>query len=82
MRRDKYLKRIVFYGKGLDMKKELKLKRDETLYDWYSRLANYYAGYRMTRDELLELLREVSITSYSEGSRLMSRALLDDSGRK
>lgn len=64
------------------MKKELKKKRDETLYDWYSRLADYYAGKRMTRDELHELLREVSIRSYAEGGSMTIRALKDDSGRK
>jgi hypothetical protein len=64
------------------MKKELKKKRDETLYHWYSRLADYYEGQRMDRDELYHLLREVSIVSYTEGGRLMSRILKDDSGCK
>lgn len=64
------------------MKKELKKKRDESLYVWYSRLADYYGGHRMTRDELYHLLREVSIVSYIESARLTSKIIKDDSGCK
>jgi hypothetical protein len=64
------------------MKKELKKKRDETLYHWYSRLADYYGGHSMDRDELYHLLREVSIVSYIESARLTSKIIKDDSGCK
>lgn len=49
------------------MKKALKKRKGEVLADWYKRLATSLAGMDLTEDELLEILREVSITSYTSG---------------
>lgn len=50
------------------MKKELLIKRGETLAKWYERLAKYYDGKVLREHELYEVLRELSITSYAHGS--------------
>ena len=48
------------------MKRELKKRKDERLGQWYERIAPLCVG--MTATQLYEVLREVSITSYTEGS--------------
>ena len=48
------------------MKRELKKRKDERLGQWYERIAQLCVG--MTATQLHEVLREVSITSYAEGS--------------
>lgn len=48
------------------MKRELKKRKNETLYEWRKRIAPLCTG--MTTEQLLEVLCEVSITSYSVGS--------------
>ena len=51
------------------MKKELKLKKGETLHDWTVRIAMYYANIKVKGEELAEVLHEVSVRSYIHGSR-------------
>lgn len=48
------------------MKRELKKRKEETLCEWRERIAPLCTG--MTTDQLLEVLREVSVTSYTIGS--------------
>ena len=48
------------------MKRELKKRKDETLYEWRKRIAPLCTG--MTTEQLQEVLREVSVTSYTIGS--------------
>ena len=48
------------------MNRELKKRKDERLGQWYERIATLCVG--MTATQLYEVLREVSITSYTEGS--------------
>ena len=50
------------------MKKELQLRDDERLSDWCERLAGFYGCRVISSAELLEILREVSIKSYTHGS--------------
>lgn len=51
------------------MKKELKLRKGETLHDWTVRIAMYYANTKVKGEELAEVLHEVSVKSYIHGSR-------------
>lgn len=46
------------------MKRSLKLKKDEKLSDWISRIAKNY-GFS---DEIKEVLREISVKSYIHGT--------------
>ena len=48
------------------MKRELKKRKEETLCEWRERIAPLCTG--MTSEQLLEVLREVSVTSYAVGS--------------
>lgn len=48
--------------------KVLRIKRGETLSQYYERLAEHYADRPMKREELYGILRELSITSYAHGS--------------
>ena len=48
------------------MKRELKKQKDESLGQWYERIAPLCVG--MTAAQLHEVLREVSVTSYAVGS--------------
>lgn len=48
------------------MKRELKKRKDETLGEWRERIAPLCTG--MTTEQLQEVLREVSVTSYAVGS--------------
>lgn len=50
------------------MKKELKLQKNEPLDKWCLRLANYCGGRDCKTIEIYQILREVSITSYTHGS--------------
>ena len=50
------------------MKKELQLRDGERLCDWCERLARHYGGRLVISSELLGVLREVSIKSYTHGS--------------
>ena len=50
------------------MKKELQLRDDERLSDWCERLARFYGGRLVIASELQEVLREVSVKSYTHGS--------------
>ena len=50
------------------MKKALEKRKGEILNSWCKRLATSLAGKDLTEDELFEILREVSITSYTSGS--------------
>lgn len=59
------------------MKKELKLRKDETLYDWHVRLADYYHGKKMKYDELKDVLHEVSVNGYNKGSDAMYLTLMN-----
>lgn len=49
------------------MKKVLKKRKGEILNEWCKRLAKSLAGKDVTEEELFEILREVSITSYTCG---------------
>jgi hypothetical protein len=48
------------------MRREIKKRKDERLVQWYKRIAPLCVG--MTAAQLHEVLREVSVTSYTEGS--------------
>lgn len=48
--------------------KVLRIKKGETLSDYYKRLAEHYGGKPVKKDELYDVLRELSITSYAHGS--------------
>lgn len=48
------------------MKRELKKRKDETLSEWRERIAPLRTG--MTTEQLSEVFREVSVTSYTVGS--------------
>ena len=48
------------------MKRELKKRKDENLDEWRKRIAPLCTG--MTTEQLLEVLREVSVTSDTIGS--------------
>lgn len=48
--------------------KVLRIKKGETLSDYYKRLAEHYANRPIKCEELHEMLRELSITSYAHGS--------------
>lgn len=50
------------------MKKPLMLRDGERLCDWCKRLAEHYGGRPLEAAELQEVLREVSIESYTHGS--------------
>ena len=50
------------------MKKELMLRDGERLYEWCERLARHYGGRMVIASELQEVLREVSVKSYTHGS--------------
>ena len=50
------------------MKKELRLRDGEPLGDWCERLAKHYGGKAVIEAELKEVLREVSVKSYTHGS--------------
>jgi hypothetical protein len=51
------------------MKRELKLKKGETLHDWTVRIAMHYADTKVNGEELAEVLHELSVQSYIHGSR-------------
>jgi peptidoglycan biosynthesis protein MviN/MurJ (putative lipid II flippase) len=48
------------------MKRELRKRKDERLGQWYERIAPLCVG--MSAAQIYEVLREVSVTSYAEGS--------------
>lgn len=50
------------------MKKELRLRDGERLSDWCERLAGFYGCRVVSSAELQEVLREVSVKSYTHGS--------------
>ena len=50
------------------MKKELMIKRGETLAEWCERLAKHYDGKVLREYELKEVLHELSVKSYCHGS--------------
>ena len=50
------------------MKKELRLRDDERLSDWCERLARFYGCRVISSAELQEVLKEVSVKSYTHGS--------------
>ena len=51
-----------------NMKKHLKLRKDENLSEWMERLSTYYDNNEVSTKEMSEILREVSVQSYIEGS--------------
>lgn len=52
-----------------------KQRKNETLHEWTSRLVEDVPICKLDDEDLKELLREVSITSYIEGSNAMSKAI-------
>lgn len=52
----------------MSMNKELKIRNNETLYEWCSRLAYYLADTEEKRIVMKEILHEVSVESYIHGS--------------
>ena len=50
------------------MKKHLKLNKDERLSDWIKRLTAYYDNNNVPTNEMEEILREVSVQSYIQGT--------------
>ena len=59
------------------MKKELKPKEGERLFDWCSRLADYLAEKQRGRKEIWDIIRTVSIHSYAEGSNATDKVWKD-----
>ena len=57
--------------------KVLRIGKDETLSQYYGRLAEHYADRPMKREELHEILRELSIKSYSRGSNDAIQAIMN-----
>lgn len=60
------------------MKKELRRKKGEQLSLWHERLAKAYEGRTLTSGVLYDLLHEVSIQGYIDGSNVTTRILLND----
>lgn len=54
------------------MKKQLKHRKDENLSQWMDRLTEYYNTHVLTKKVLRDLLQEVSVQSYIEGSNAMA----------
>ena len=50
------------------MNKELKIRENETLDAWCSRIALYLSDTKKKYFEINDILREVSVTSYIHGS--------------
>lgn len=50
------------------MRKELQLRDGERLSDWCERLAGFYGCRVISSAELLDVLHEVSVKSYTHGS--------------
>jgi hypothetical protein len=50
------------------MNKELKIRENETLDEWCSRIAYYLADTKEKFIQMKEIIREVSVTSYIHGS--------------
>lgn len=57
------------------MKKQLKHRKDENLSQWMDRLTEYYNTHVLTKKVLRDLLQEVSVQSYIEGSVAMESIL-------
>ncbi len=51
------------------MKRELLIRKGETLHDWTVRIAMHYANTKVNGEELAEVLHEVSVKSYIHSSR-------------
>lgn len=52
------------------MKRELKKRKDETLGEWRKRIALLCTG--MSAEQMQEVLHEMSVASYIEGSNAMA----------
>ena len=50
------------------MKKHLKLRKDERLYQWIDRLSAYYDNNDVPTEEMSDILRDVSVQSYIHGT--------------
>ena len=50
------------------MKKHLKLRKDERLYQWIDRLSAYYDNNDVPTEEMSDILRDVSVQSYIDGT--------------
>lgn len=50
------------------MKKQLKHRKDENLSQWMDRLSDYYDTHEVPTKEMGEILREVSVQSYIQGT--------------
>ena len=50
------------------MKKHLKLNKGERLHEWIQRLTAYYDNDNVPTKEMEEILREVSVQSYIQGT--------------
>ena len=55
------------------MKKELKRKEGEKLFQWQERLAKAYEGRAMKYDEINQLLHDVSVEAYIIGLNAMEK---------
>ena len=55
------------------MKKELRKRKNEQLYEWVERLAPMMVG--KTAGEIKEVMTEVSKTSYIEGTRAAMKSV-------
>lgn len=53
------------------MKKELKIRKDEPIYDWLNRIQKHYK----LSNEMRDILREVSIVSYTAGSNAVMKIM-------
>lgn len=50
------------------MKKELKHRKGERLYEWIERISAYYDTHDVPTNEMFDILREVSVQSYIQGT--------------
>lgn len=50
------------------MRKELKHRKGERLYEWIERISAYYDTHNVSTREMHEIMREVSVQSYIHGT--------------
>lgn len=61
------------------MKRELKRRKDERTCEWLDRICEYYGTHEVSKKEMREILREVSVHSYING-RMMQRRCMGECG--
>lgn len=57
------------------MKNKLKIRKEENLYEWVKRLSEDALWSHLEPEEIFEILREVSLESYMQGSDAAFRSI-------